>query len=130
MTRNEARAEFAASGLTYDVLSRSNLETLRQMIDTDMMQAGLIDGSLRMRKICRLRTIKSGIEAQIRCKAHYFDSREAVTFSPNGFIGFAGWADDENVQPVLSGFIEWVAHLKKSAQPIGEQIGDQESTNV
>lgn len=114
MTRNEARLAFAESGLTYDTLSRGNLEYLRQLIDSEMKIAKLIDGTLRMRKICRLRPILGRTEAQLRCKAHYFDSREAVTFNPNGFIGFAGWADDENVQPVLAGFIAWVGTLSSA----------------
>lgn len=117
MLRDEARAAFAAAGLTYDVVSRSTLETLRQLIDAEMKEAALIDGSLRMRKICRFRQLASGLDAGLRCKAHYFDSREAVTFSPNGFIGFAGWADDQNVQPVVAGFMAWIDVMKEKRQP-------------
>lgn len=108
MTRDEARSLFASSGLTYSVLSKSSLESLRQLIEAEMQTAKLIDGSLRMRKVCRVRTTKLGTEASLRCKTHYFEDREAVTFNRNGFIGFAGWADDENIQPVLAGFTAWL----------------------
>ena len=55
-------------------------------------------------------TIRDGY-AELRCKAFYFESREAVTFNSDGFIGFAGWADEKSVQPVLAGFKEWIKRL-------------------
>jgi len=115
MTRDRAREAFAAAGLTYAIVTRPNMEMLRQMVDAEMKAAGLMEGTYRMRKICRLRTYSAGIGAELRCKAHYFDNREAVSFNPCGFIGFAGWADDDNIKPVLSGFLAWVA--KMSAAP-------------
>lgn len=33
---------------------------------------------------------------------------EGVSFNRDGFIGFAGWASDENVQPVLRAFKRWL----------------------
>lgn len=120
MTRDEAREAFAGAGLTYAVLTRPNLETLRQAIDAQMKAAGLMEGTYRMRKICRLRTYSSGIGAELRCKAHYFDNREAVTFNPDGFIGFAGWADDHNIKPVLAGFTAWVAKMNAAPGSIPE----------
>jgi hypothetical protein len=47
-----------------------------------------------------------------KLKLHY-DDREAVTFNRDGFIGFAGWADNESVQPVLAGFAEWIKEVKQ-----------------
>lgn len=38
----------------------------------------------------------------------YFKGREAISFNPDGFIGFAGWADGCNVQPFLRAFRRWV----------------------
>jgi hypothetical protein len=114
MLRDEARGAFATAGLSYAVVSRLTLETLRQLIDAEMKAAGLIDGSLRMRKICRYRQLKHGLDAGLRCKAHYFDDREAVSFSPDGFIGFAGWADEQNVQPIIDGFMAWINAMKQA----------------
>lgn len=48
-----------------------------------------------------------------RCKSCYFDNREAVTFNPDGFIGFAGWADDRNIIPFINAFTSWVAEIKQ-----------------
>lgn len=34
--------------------------------------------------------------------------REAISFNGDGFIGIAGWADDNNVQPFLRAFMRWL----------------------
>lgn len=77
-----------------------------------MRESGLIKGSFRCRQRGVLKVSLQGKYAEIRCKAFYFDAREAVSFNTDGFIGFAGWADSENVQPVLAGFVDWVRALK------------------
>ncbi|MET4160535.1 hypothetical protein ABIE61_000349 [Marinobacterium sp. MBR-111] len=109
MTRDEARTAFDKAGLKYADLTRNNLQQLRNLINQEMVESSLIRDSLR----CKQRPIfkpdnKRGIWATIRCKAFYFDDREAVSFNPDGFIGFAGWADERNVQPILNGFCKWV----------------------
>lgn len=37
----------------------------------------------------------------------YFERRECISFNANGWIGFAGWADQGNTNPILRAFIEW-----------------------
>ncbi|SEG13810.1 hypothetical protein [Marinobacterium lutimaris] len=113
MIRDEARNKFAEAGLNYSDLTRQNLQQLRNLINQEMIDSGLIKGSYR----CRQRPVfrpdaKRGLFAQIQCRAFYFDDREAVSFNHTGFIGFAGWADDSNIQPVLSGFCKWVEAMK------------------
>lgn len=39
--------------------------------------------------------------------SHYFERRECISFNANGWIGFAGWADQGNTNPILRAFIEW-----------------------
>jgi hypothetical protein len=109
LTRDEARALFAGTGLTYDVLTRDSVQRLRTHINIRMQSSDLIQGTFRckQRGVVRNKDGKTR-HAGIRCKAHYFEDREAVTFNPDGFIGFAGWADDKNVQPILAGFADWV----------------------
>lgn len=108
MTSNEARALFASAKLDYSVLTPSNLQRLRTRINSRMVASGLIKGTFR----CRQRAVVRPGYGEIRCKSFYFDSREAVTFNSDGFIGFAGWADETNVQPVLAGFADWVKDMK------------------
>ena len=47
-------------------------------------------------------------EAYLRVAGRYWPEREAVSFNADGFIGIAGWADDNNVQPFLRGFMRWL----------------------
>ena len=114
MTRNDARALFASSGLDYSVLTKANLRRLISLIDQDLKKAGLMRETYRMRRVLDLR-INDGrpTSASLRCKAFYFDDREAVSFNPDGFVGFAGWASDENVAPILSGFERWCEEMRK-----------------
>ena len=54
-------------------------------------------------------TERPGIyEAFLRVDGRYWQGREAVSFNGDGFIGIAGWADDNNVQPFLRGFMRWL----------------------
>lgn len=107
LNRNEVRALFASAKLDYTVLTPKNMQRLRTLINDQMKASGCFKDTFR----CRQRaTIRDGY-AELRCKAFYFESREAVTFNSDGFIGFAGWADEKNVQPVLAGFKEWIKGL-------------------
>jgi hypothetical protein len=103
LTRQQARDAFARSSVTLEEATDTNsLATLRRMINAAMVESGCIDGTLR----CHQRPVPS--LASIQCRSRYFDSREVVTFNADGFIGFAGWADDTNVQPILKGFLAWL----------------------
>ena len=109
MTREEARAKWAASGLTYEVLTKTSLAQLRKMIDAAMRDSGCFKGTYRAGRAATLNG-RWG-PADIRCQAHYFTDRQAVTFEKGGFVGFAGWADDTNVQPILLAFCAWVDEM-------------------
>ena len=39
--------------------------------------------------------------------SHYFERRECISFNADGWIGFAGWADQGNTNPILRAFLEW-----------------------
>lgn len=47
-------------------------------------------------------------EAYLRVDGRYWQGREAVSFNADGFIGIAGWADDQNVQPFLRALMRWL----------------------
>jgi len=115
MTRQEARNAFVEAGLNYSVISKSSMALLRRMIDAEMRASGLIGDSYRAGRAATIRHIPCGLTADIRCQAYYFTQRQAVTFEPDGFIGFAGWADDDNVQPILKAFVQWVDEMKTAA---------------
>lgn len=50
--------------------------------------------------------------AELKCKGNYFDSREAITFNEDGFIGFCGWADMKRTEIFTKSFKEWCDYLK------------------
>lgn len=125
MTRDEARALWASSGLDYTVLTHELLHRLVSLIDAELVAAGLIRG-YRMNRTLSLRH-KAGkpIQAELRCRAFYFRSREAVTFQSDGRICFCGWASDENAAPILEGFRKWVAELQRAGlgdQPVKAEV--------
>lgn len=114
MTRDEARAKWAESGLTYYALSKERLYRLRDILAEKMKSSGCIRGSFRPGAVT-LKYRNGEPWGDIRCRAFYFTGRQALTFEPGGFIGFAGWADEENVQPILAAFCAWVDEMKSVA---------------
>lgn len=111
LTRDQAREAWAASGLSYADLTPDNLEALRRGINAHLRVSRPIRGFCARGK-ARLELRASQVSwADIRCSAYYFTDRQAVTFEPTGFIGFAGWASDENVAPILSAFMGWLNSL-------------------
>lgn len=122
LTRDQSRQVWTDSGLAYADLTHENLRTLRGMIDRQMRTSGLMRGSYRAHQRFSLHPSPRPT-AYLRCRSHYFDDREAVTFGPEGFIGFAGWADQWNVQPILTAFVKWV-DIVAAAKAMAVQEGD------
>ena len=103
LTRDVARKAFWRNELDYGVVAPGPIRSLRGLVNSHMKQSGCIRGLLR----CHQRPVFFKGGCAIRCRADYFSDREAVTFNPDGFIGFAGWASAENVAPILDAFHEW-----------------------
>lgn len=115
LTREAARQTYGESGLADLPLTLERMIALRDAINTEMLAAALMDGTCHMDHPSRIR-IHGKRCAELRCSSHYFEGREAVTFNQDGFVGFAGWADDTNVQPILRGFLKWVEHEAEVAE--------------
>ena len=49
----------------------------------------------------------------MECCTDQWECREAVSFNHDGFVGFAGWADNRNIRPILDGVEEWLYVLLK-----------------
>ena len=113
MTRSEARYAFTQSGAADRPISLERMCALRDAINKEMLASGLMDGTLHMKHSSAIKT-HGDSAADLRCEAHYFEDREAVTINPDGFVGFAGWADDTHVQPILRGFMNWL-HAENQA---------------
>ena len=132
MTRDEARAYFAAKGLTYHDIIVSDLHYLCLLLDERFIaqrKERTKDGRkpLYWNRTNSAKYYKGEFvpdvdghahlaRAFITAKGEYFTAREVVSFEPNGFIGLCGEADDENKVPVLEAFIErcdWLAERKE-----------------
>lgn len=108
LTRNMAREVWTETGLEMGGLSGADLSDLRAHLDREMRASQLIRGSYRMEPRVRTRRVGGRLAfAELRCRSDYFEGRQAVTFKEGGFVGFAGWADEVNVQPVLRAFVAW-----------------------
>lgn len=125
MTRGDAREAFARSKLSFETMTIEMLRDLRGKLDAHLKAANLIDGTFRMRKICSFRGQGANKSASLRCKSRYFEDREAITFNPDGFVGIAGWADDENVAPIIRGFMEWIASASSMIERTSAYSADE-----
>lgn len=60
------------------------------------------------KKMCiKKKTNGSILECYLYVNSHYFTQRECISFNRDGFIGFAGWADQGNTNPILRAFLKW-----------------------
>lgn len=115
-TRDDARAAWARSGLTYAALSPAAMERLRELLNAEMQSGEYLRGTFRANH--KPKVIRDG-GYDIRCTAWYFKGRQArqcITFEPGGFIGFAGWSDNTNIQPIIRAFMAWVSEIQPAAQ--------------
>lgn len=103
MTRDEAREAWSRTGLTFADLTRENVMSLRNRVDAELRTSRLIRDTYKAEPHIECKPAWFAIN----CRAYYFRKRQAVTFDANGWVGFAGWADDKNVQPILRAFVEW-----------------------
>jgi hypothetical protein len=117
---NDARAAFKDAGLTYFDLTLPRMQNLQALLDRHLRDSKLMMGSYKARKQVILKFLPNGVYGEITCRSNYFEKREAITFNPDGFIGFAGWADHVNIVPVVSAFREWITMVaagKEAANP-------------
>lgn len=117
ITREEARKLFADYLFDYSDITENDIYALEALIGIKLAEFNE-EGSLQMHlshrkndapKVKVGKNIGQTIESAFICvDGDYFKGREAISFNSNGFIGFAGWADDKNVQPFLRAFVLWV----------------------
>lgn len=112
-----ARDYFKEKELNYENVTEGDIGVLFILLNKHVKQANkagtMSTNTMRMStkikgKYNRNGTIK---ECYLYLNSHYFTQREAISFNPDGFIGFAGWADDGNKAPLISAFMEWVETL-------------------
>ncbi len=113
-----ARQYFIDKGLTYGAVTEGDILVLVMLLNQEIKKSNRIGetsvNTIHLSKRVNLKKKPDGtlISCFLYVNSHYFKQREAISFNANGFIGFAGWADQGNMNPILRAFILWCDYLK------------------
>lgn len=119
---NEAREYFKSCGLTYDDITEGDLLTLVMLLNKEIKKSNKVgETSVNTMSLSKkIVFVNSPKQTMKRCflymNSHYFTQRECISFNEDGFIGFAGWADQGNTNPILRAFLAWCDVLKENKQ--------------
>ena len=121
-TTNEAREFFKNRGISYDSIHEGDILILCMMLQKELKKsnkAGETSVTMTLSKRVDMKKKSNGsiTECYIYMNAHYFTRRECISFNRDGFIGFAGWADQGNTNPLLRAFLEWCNYLAEAGDP-------------
>ena len=113
---DEARAYFSNKGLTYDDITEGDILVLTMLLQKELKKSNKAketstDMSLSPKVDMKKRSNGTIISCYLYVNANYFTRREAISFNEGGFIGFAGWADVGNRNPLLRAFLKWCDYL-------------------
>ena len=117
-TTEEAREYFKSRGLTYKDITEGDILALTLMLNKEIKASNKKgETSVNTMSLSKKIDIKKNKDGSIRScflylNSHYFTRREAISFNQDGFIGFAGWADDGNLNPLKRAFLAWCDQLE------------------
>ena len=116
-TTKEARQYFRDKGLSYHDITEGDILSLLMLLNREIKKSNKagetsvstmhMSSKISMKK----RTNGTIIKCFLYINSHYFTRREAISFNEDGFIGFAGWADQGNTNPLLRAFLRWCDDL-------------------
>lgn len=116
-TTKEARQYFRDKGLSYHDITEGDILSLLMLLNREIKKSNKagetsvstmhMSSKIDMKK----RTNGTIIKCFLYINSHYFTRREAISFNEDGFIGFAGWADQGNTNPLLWAFLRWCDDL-------------------
>ena len=126
--RQTARNHFEEAGLTYSDIKEKDFYMLLALLAEELEKFGEEVKDPNTHGIASMRiSDRNGLKrylpifnkkdngeletAYIFVDSHYFNGREAISFNRD-FVGFAGWADDTNIQPFVKAFIRFTDYLK------------------
>lgn len=116
-TNDEARNYFKECGLSYGDITEGDILSLVLLINRELKKSNKIgETSVNTMSLSKKIDMKINTNGAIKScylylNSHYFTRREAISFNQDGFIGFAGWADDGNLNPLKRAFLEWCRHI-------------------
>lgn len=115
---DEARQYFKDKGLTYDDIKEGDILVLVMMMNQEIKKSNKMNemsvNTMYLSKKIDMKRKSNGslIYCYTYMNSHYFTQREAISFNSDGFIGFAGWADQRNTNPLLRAFIRWCDYME------------------
>ena len=121
-TNDEARKHFADCGLSYSDITEGDILALVMMLNAEIKKSNKrgetsVNTISLSKKIDISKNTNGSISScYLYLNSHYFKRREAISFNKDGFIGFAGWADDGNLNPLKRAFLAWCDQLKKDKE--------------
>ena len=130
-SNQDCRDKFTRLGLTYDDITEGEILALVMLLNREIRKSNKSgETSVNTTRLSSKMIIKHKPNGKIsECylfmNSHYYTQRECISFNRDGFIGFAGWADDGNTNPIRRAFLEWcdkLAALKVAARPDPESI--------
>lgn len=117
-TNDYARQYFKDCGLSYADVLESDILVLIMLLNREIRKSNkrgetsVYTIRLSEKVDMKRKTNGSIISYFLYLNSHYFTRREAISFNQNGYIGFAGWADQGNTNPLLRAFLEWCNYLR------------------
>ena len=110
-TTEDARKYFEEKGLSYKIVNRKNIDILIGFLNKELKEHDS-NFPMRLSKIVHYNSYMKPCPSEMNhCHLYvnggYFKKRQAISFEGNGFIGFAGWASTNNIQPFVRAFIKW-----------------------
>ena len=121
-TTEEARQYFRDKGLSYADITEGDILSLLMLLNREIKKSNKagetsvntmhMSSKINMKK----RTNGTIIQCFLYINSHYFTQREAISFNEDGYIGFAGWADQVNTNPLLRAFLQWCDNLAEAKE--------------
>lgn len=123
-TTEEARQYFRDKGLSYSYadITEGDILSLLMLLNREIKKSNKVGETsvntmhMSSRIAMKKRTNGTIIKCFLYINSHYFTRREAISFNEDGFIGFAGWADQGNTNPLLRAFLRWCDDLAEAKE--------------
>ena len=118
-TTQEAREYFREKGLTYHDITEGDILALVLYLNQEIKKAikdrEMSTTTMHLSQKVDMKKRSNGTitECYLYMNSHYFTRLECISFNQNGYIGFAGWADQGNTNPILRAFLRWCDSLTK-----------------
>lgn len=121
-TTEEARQYFRGKGLSYDDITEGDILYLLMLLNREIKKSNKVGetsvSTMHMSSKIDMKKRTNGtiIKCFLYINSHYFTRREAISFNEDGFVGFAGWADKGNTNPLLRAFLRWCDDLAEAKE--------------